>query len=79
MNEAIREFTSMAKRLGDNWYVMRAGTIHPAGMLGLEDEIGSLEVGKQADIVATAANPIDDMANIETVNFVMKGGELIRQ
>ena len=79
MKQAIREFTSMAKRIDDNWYVLRAGTIHPAGMLGLENEIGSLEVGKQADIVATAANPIDDMANIQSVNFVMKGGELIRQ
>ena len=48
-------------------------------MPGLENEIGSLEVGKQADIVATAANPIDDMTNIQSVNFVMKGGELIRQ
>ncbi len=79
MEEAIREFTSMAQRVQDNWAVLRAGTINSAQMLGLEDEIGSLEPGKKADIVATPASPIERMGNIEQVDFVMKGGKVIRQ
>jgi len=79
MNEAIREFNSMANVLGDNWYVLQMGTINSAELLGLENEIGSLKVGKQADIVATPNNPIDDMENIEAVNFVMQGGSVIRK
>jgi len=78
MDQAIREFDAMAKRIPDNWYVLQMGTINSAEMLGLEGSIGSLEVGKQADIVASSSNPIDSMKNIESVNFVMKGGKVIR-
>ncbi|NIB44969.1 amidohydrolase family protein [Pseudomaricurvus alkylphenolicus] len=78
MDQAIREFDAMAKRIPDNWYVLQMGTINSAEMLGLKDTIGSLEVGKQADIVATAKNPIDEMKNIESVSFVMKGGKVVR-
>lgn len=79
LDEAIREFNAMAKRISDNWYVLRAGTINAAEMLGLQEDIGSLAKGKQADIVATPQNPIDDMSHIESVSFVMKGGEIMRR
>ena len=79
MDQAIREFGAMARRIPDNWYVLQTGTINSAEMLGLDAEIGSLAVGKQADIVATPKSPVDDMRNIEEVSFVMKGGEIIRQ
>lgn len=76
---AIKEFQAMAKRIPDNWYVLQMGTINSAELLGLEEEIGSLSVGKHADIVAAPASPIDDMSNIEQVNFVMKGGKIFRR
>ncbi len=78
MDEAIREFSAMARRIPDNWYVLQTGTINSAQMLGLSDQIGSLKVGKQADIVAMPNNPITDMKNIENVGFVMKGGIVVR-
>ncbi|QIB66986.1 metal-dependent hydrolase family protein [Kineobactrum salinum] len=78
MEQAVREFNAMAKRIPDNWYVLKAGTISAAEMLGLQESIGSLTEGKQADIVAAPENPIDDMSHIESVNFVMKGGVVIR-
>ena len=34
--------------------------------------------GKLADIVAMPESPLDDMSNIEQVNFVMKGGQVVR-
>jgi imidazolonepropionase-like amidohydrolase len=78
MEESIREFAAMARIIGDNWFVLRAGTIAAAEMLELDQLVGSLAVGKQADIVAMPLNPIDDMKHIEEVNFVMIGGRVVR-
>ena len=78
MEEAIREFTALAKRVRDNWEVLRAGTLHPAMMLELDDQLGSLAVGKKADLVASPQSPIERMQNIEQVSFVMKDGRVVR-
>lgn len=57
---------------------LRSATIHTATMLGAQDEIGSLEVGKYADIVAVAADPLEDISALRGINFVMKGGTVYR-
>jgi imidazolonepropionase-like amidohydrolase len=41
---------------------LRAATVAPARMLGLEREQGTLEVGKRADLLLLAANPLEDVA-----------------
>jgi imidazolonepropionase-like amidohydrolase len=78
MEQSIREFSAMARIIGDNWFVLRAGTISAAEMLELDQLVGSLKVGKQADIVAMPLNPIDDMKHIEEVNLVMIAGRVVR-
>ena len=45
---------------------------------GWERDIGSLEKGKYADIIAVAGNPLDNVAEMEHVRFVMKGGLVVR-
>jgi len=57
---------------------LRAATIEPARMLGAERDIGSLEVGKYADIVALAKDPTKDIKALRTILLVMKGGEIYR-
>jgi len=57
---------------------LRAATIEPARMLGAESDIGSLEVGKYADIVALAADPTKDIKALRTILLVMKGGNIYR-
>lgn len=72
------EFASMVRAGIEPWDAIRAGTINSAELLGLEEEIGSLAVGKQADIVAVAGDPAADITELERVGFVMKGGEVVR-
>ena len=76
--ECNREFASMVKAGIAPWDAIRAGTIAAAELIGLENEIGSLAVGKQADIVAVSGDPVADITQLETVGFVMKGGKGIR-
>lgn len=53
---------------------LRAATANGAVYLGLDDNIGSLEVGKLADLVVLDANPLDDIQHTEQVHWVMQGG-----
>ncbi len=55
---------------------LRAGTIMPATSLGYEKDVGSLEVGKLADLVVLDADPTVDIRNSDKVRQVMLGGRL---
>ena len=57
---------------------IRAATIGNATLFGLRDEIGSITVGKAADLIAVDGNPLDDIAELQDVDFVMKGGIVYR-
>jgi imidazolonepropionase-like amidohydrolase len=56
-----------------------AGTINAATLLGWEKHVGSLEVGKYADIVAVPGDPLTDIKRLESVTFVMKNGVIYKQ
>jgi len=57
---------------------IRTATTTAAELLGWSDRIGSIEVGKFADIVAVAGDPLADISELERVAFVMKDGKIYR-
>ena len=54
------------------------GTMNAATLLGVEKDFGSLTTGKVADIVAVQGNPLQDIALLAHVSFVMKGGAVVK-
>lgn len=57
---------------------LRAATQGAADLLGLAKSIGTLEAGKQADVIAVSGDPLANIQTMETVRFVMKGGEVAK-
>lgn len=57
---------------------LQAATVNGAELLGLSDQMGAVEPGKLADIVAVSGDPLADIKAMSRVVFVMKGGEVIK-
>lgn len=58
--------------------IIRAATLSAAELLGWQDRVGSLEPEKFADMIAVSGDPLADIAELERVQFVMKGGDVIK-
>jgi imidazolonepropionase-like amidohydrolase len=59
---------AVSARLGaDAYEMLKAVTIHPARVFGLDERVGSLEPGKDADIVVRTGDPLDPRAAVECV------------
>jgi len=57
---------------------IQAATLHAATVLGMERELGTIEAGKHADLVAVSGDPLADVTVLSTgVVFVMKAGEVV--
>lgn len=54
------------------------GTVNAAELMGLSSEIGTLEPGKAADLIATDKTPLEDITELQRVTFVMRGGNVFR-
>jgi len=56
-----------------------AATATAADLIGDTQDIGSVQPGRYADLVAVAGDPLADVTQLERVQFVMKGGAIYKQ
>jgi imidazolonepropionase-like amidohydrolase len=57
---------------------VQASTVNAADLIGWSDRVGTLEPGKFADLVAVDGDPLQDVSVLERVDFVMKGGQVVK-
>lgn len=73
------EFEALVKRAGlTPSRAIQAGTTVNAKIFGWQDQVGSIDKGKYADLVAVSGDPLADITELQKVKFVMKGGKVIR-
>jgi len=73
------EFPLMVKYGMTPKQAIRSATVSGAELLKMQDQIGTVEAGKFADIVALPGDPLADVANLQKIDFVMKGGKVYRR
>jgi imidazolonepropionase-like amidohydrolase len=76
--ENAREFGYMVEAGLTPMEALRAATVGAATLLGIEAEVGTLEVGKSADLIATRRNPLVDVTELMRVIFVMRRGNVYK-
>ncbi|HWX55197.1 MAG TPA: amidohydrolase family protein [Verrucomicrobiae bacterium] len=73
-----RQFLYMVKYGMTPAQAIRAATSSAADLIGRSKDVGTIEAGKYADIIAVNADPLQDVRVLESVGFVMKGGEVFK-
>jgi imidazolonepropionase-like amidohydrolase len=74
-----KEFAYMVKWGMTPEQAIRSATGTAAALLGWSDQVGTVEAGKFADIVAAPGDPLADITALEKVDFVMKGGRVVKK
>ena len=74
-----KEFVYMVQYGMPMMKAIQSATMETAKLLRIEEELGSLEIGKIADIIAVSGNPLDNPADMKNVVFVMKEGKIYKQ
>ncbi len=72
------EFELMVKHGMPPAQAIKAATVNAADLLGLGAEIGTIEPGKRADIIAVSGDPTADVRVLKQVGFVMKDGKVVK-
>lgn len=74
-----KEFQYMVDAGMPAMFVLQAATTHAAELLKKSKDLGSIEAGKLADVIAVEGNPLDNIALMQHVSFVMKEGVVYKQ
>jgi imidazolonepropionase-like amidohydrolase len=59
------------------WQALQAATRHGAAVCGVGSELGTVEVGKRADLIVVGGNPLDDVQNVRRLRLVLKDGRIV--
>lgn len=74
-----KEFDFMVQYGMKEMDAIYAATVSTAELFGIEEETGTLEPGKLADVIAVNSNPLDDISTLHDINFVMKSGKVAKR
>ena len=74
-----KEGVLMAQAGMKNSEILKSATIHAADLINMSDSLGTLEPGKIADIIAFDGSPLKNIEELLDVDFVMKGGKVVKQ
>jgi imidazolonepropionase-like amidohydrolase len=72
------EFVLMVRAGMTSMDAILAATANAADLIGASDQIGTVQSGRFADLVAVSGNPISDISELERIKFVMKGGIIVK-
>lgn len=61
-----------------NLEIIGSSTVNAAEVMGWSDRVGEIAAGKFADIIAVAADPLQDITSLQHVGFVMKGARVVK-
>ncbi|MDQ6960249.1 MAG: amidohydrolase family protein, partial [Mariprofundaceae bacterium] len=73
-----REAVLMVKAGMPAMEVIKTATVNAADLLDMSSDIGTIEAGKYADIIAVDGSPLEDITELLDVDFVMKGGKVYK-
>jgi len=73
-----RQFATMVKWGMTPMQAIQAATSNAAEALGRQADVGAIAVGRYGDLIAVAGDPLADVARLQSVTFVMKGGEVVK-
>jgi imidazolonepropionase-like amidohydrolase len=73
-----RQFATMVKWGMTPMQAIQASTANAADALGRTADVGAIAVGRYADIIGVAGDPLQDVTQLQSVSFVMKGGEVVK-
>jgi imidazolonepropionase-like amidohydrolase len=73
-----RQFVTMTKWGMTPMQAIQAATANAAEALGRPGDVGAIAVGRYGDLIAVAGDPIADIAQLQAVGFVMKGGDIVK-
>ena len=74
-----KEFKLMVEAGMTEKEAILSATLHASILLGEQENLGSISKGKLADIIAVSGNPLENITNLESVDFVMKDGNVLKK
>jgi len=72
------ELAGLVKRGMTSADAIRAATVNAAELMSWQDDIGAVEAGRYADLIAVEGDPLNEITVLRQVKFVMKGGKVIK-